>query len=142
MANQQRGSNLQVPASATPPAAFVSNVNHVSPPALTDPLQPRGAFGQCVLPPPATKSLTLTGPSLTSSQSAATPLLLQSARQQTSPNPRAGGSTTTSSGSCALALTSPPAILERRPPLHGATEFISWTWEMVNDGCVLWHSQC
>ena len=27
-----------------------------------------------------------------------------------------------------------PQITKRRPPLHGAAEFISWTWEMVNAG--------
>lgn len=27
-----------------------------------------------------------------------------------------------------------PQITERRPALHGAADFISWTWEMVNSG--------
>ena len=24
--------------------------------------------------------------------------------------------------------------VERRPALHGAAEFVSWTWEMINAG--------
>ena len=27
-----------------------------------------------------------------------------------------------------------PAVLPRRPALHGAADFVSWTWEMVNAG--------
>ena len=27
-----------------------------------------------------------------------------------------------------------PHAADRRPSLHGAAEFISWTWEMINDG--------
>ena len=32
------------------------------------------------------------------------------------------------------ASTHPTHAMERRPALHGAAEFISWTWEMINDG--------
>ena len=27
-----------------------------------------------------------------------------------------------------------PTVVPRRPALHGAADFISWTWEMVNAG--------
>ena len=33
-----------------------------------------------------------------------------------------------------MTALSSPLLVERRPALHGATDFVSWTWEMLHGG--------